>query len=360
MSSKQAPLESAWQTLRSSLEWSQGFSLIFVFCSDAASKKALFGRASDLMQAQVRPFQQPQCKSADAVLKRLLPLAVNPSQAHVAMGLPLWLDIDSSPGDPAWDQARQEFLYRLNERRAAIMREHPRPVVLALPLNWTKRAAEAAPDLWTIRQPTVYLDGRPSDAGDSGPDIRDFAPVSVRHSVEIDSKQIAELPAVLQRWLARSEQEQAAASIWDASLAIDAALEHGQAALAHDMSQKAAEQARVQLEKSRNPERLRDLSVSMNKLGQVAQALGRLEEAQHAFEMEIQIAQELCASYGETATALEVLAYGHEALGDVLKQTNQGTPANEHHSKARLLYQRLALAMPHEKGYASALKALQT
>jgi hypothetical protein len=72
--------------------------------------------------------------------------------------MPLWLDLDGNPGDPQWNDARHTFLLRLNERRATLMREHPRAVVLALPLEWTKPAAEAAPDLWTIRQPSVYLE----------------------------------------------------------------------------------------------------------------------------------------------------------------------------------------------------------
>jgi len=135
MSSPLPPLESAWQTLRSSLEWAQEFGLVFVFCSDIHAKQALFKRANDLMHAQVRPFQRPEAKQATALLKRLLPLAINPSSAHVDMGMPLWLDLDGHPNDATWDQARREFLHRLNERRATLAREHTRTVVLALPLN---------------------------------------------------------------------------------------------------------------------------------------------------------------------------------------------------------------------------------
>ena len=93
MSSPLPPLESAWQTLRSSLEWAEEFGLVFVFCSDIIAKQALFQRANDLMRAQVRPFQRPEVRQVTALLKRLLPLAINPASAHVEMGLPLWLDL---------------------------------------------------------------------------------------------------------------------------------------------------------------------------------------------------------------------------------------------------------------------------
>ena len=105
--SLQAPLESAWQTLRSSLEWAQEFGLVFVFCSDVHAKQALFLRANDLMQAQVRPFQRPEVRLASDLTGTVLRLALNPSSDHAAMGMPLWIDLDGHPGEPTWDQARQ-------------------------------------------------------------------------------------------------------------------------------------------------------------------------------------------------------------------------------------------------------------
>lgn len=86
------------------------------FC-DAPAKEELFRRADDLMRTQVRPFQRLPVKQAGDLKKYLLHVAVNPSQAHVKMGMPLWLDRDGHPAEPRWDSARNEFLYRLNERR---------------------------------------------------------------------------------------------------------------------------------------------------------------------------------------------------------------------------------------------------
>ncbi len=311
MSSPIPPLEAAWQTLRSSLEWAREFGLVFVFCSDALAKQALFQRANDLMQAQVRPFQRPEAHQSEALLKRLLPLAINPSSVHVDMGMPLWLDLDGHPGHSAWDQARREFLYRLNERRATLAREHSRTVVLVLPLDWTKQAAEAAPDLWTIRQPSVYLDTQESARTLAlTPDSRPEPPTN--------SAPGTQLPAAVLRWQANQESGQAAMSVWDAAQASDAALASGHSDLAWQIAKVTAERVRALIDKSgKTPERLRDLSVSMDRLGDVIQALGRLDEAQQAYRESEKLDRALINDFGKTPERLRDLSISMNKLGDV-------------------------------------------
>ena len=96
----------------------------------------------------------------------------------------------------------------------------------------------------------------------------------------------------------------------------------------------------------------------MNKLGELAQALGQLEEAKSAYAQGEVLAHGLIDAYGETVLALETLAGNTLGLGQVLEQLGD-TPASQPRlSKARLLYQRLALAMPHELRYRQALAEL--
>ncbi|MBK7003530.1 MAG: tetratricopeptide repeat protein [Rhodoferax sp.] len=354
------PLESAWQTLRSSLEWAQEFGLVFVFCSDARAKQALFQRANDLMQAQVRPFQRPEIRQATDLPKKLLPLAINPASVHAATGMPLWLDLDGHPGSADWDQARREFLHRLNERRATLAREHTHTVVLALPLDWTKQAAEAAPDLWTIRQPSVYLDTQ-SHAQALQPFARtpDARPVAQERTPEHTAAS-THLPAAVLRWQASKESGQAELSLWDATQASEAALASGHSELAWQIAQETVEHARTVIDKSgKTPKHLRDLAASMNNLGDVAQRLGRLEEAQQAFASAVQLANDLVESYGETAMALDTLAYGKMHLGFTLEQQGLAAEAQPHRTQARHLFQRLALAMPHDRRYETALRQLE-
>ena len=446
MTSPLPALESAWQTLRSTLEWAEEFGLMFIFCSDVRAKEQLFQRANDLMHVQVRPFQRPVASQSTTLIEQFLPLAVNPATAHASLGMPLWLDLDHHPDDPAWDHARQEFLQRLNERRAAMAREHNRTVVLVLPLDWTKRAAEAAPDLWTIRQPSVYLDTRQDT-----PTAHTDTEITEQRQTFIAPQ--SKLPDTVLRWLAAHKSEQTPISAWSAAHAIEAAMSAGHTELAWKIAQtsvatikdkiKGSEktperlrdlsilmgnlgnvaQALGQLDKAqqayqesetllrslisdfgKTPERLRDLSVSISKLGDVAQALGQLDKAQQAYqesemfdrslindfgqtperlrdlavsierlgdvalalgqldkatqayEAEIQLATDLIERYGETASALEVLAFGEMHLGLTFEAQKKTTEANVHLSKASRLYQRLALAFPHNHRYMSAIK----
>ena len=108
----------------------------------------------------------------------------------------------------------------------------------------------------------------------------------------------------------------------------------------------------------KTPERLRDLSMSMERLGDVAQALGQLEEAKTAYAQGEALGRELIDAYGETVLALEALAYNTLRLGQVLAKSGDTPAAQPHLSKARSLYQRLALAMPHDTRYPNALKEL--
>ena len=312
MSSPQPPLEAAWQTLRSSLEWAQEFGLVFVFCSDIRAKQTLFERANDLMQAQVRPFQRPEVHQANTLIERLLPLAVNSAGAHVEMGMPLWLDLDGHPGDMTWDQARQEFLLRLNERRATLAREHTRTVVLALPLDWTKRAAEAAPDLWTIRQPSVYLDAQMLSQS-SPPDSNTRTPTKTTSAPSVD------LPEAVLRWQANRKSGQTPLSLWDATQASEAALASGHHELAWQIIQETVKRVRASTGDNSYlpPERLRDLSVAVNKLGEVALALGRLDEAQQAFRESEKLDRTLIDDFGKSPERLRDLSVSVERLGDV-------------------------------------------
>ena len=55
---------------------------------------------------------------------------------------------------------------------------------------------------------------------------------------------------------------------------------------------------------------------------------------------------------------LETLAYNAFRLGQVLEKLGETVAAQPHLSKARSLYQRLTLAMPHEQRYRNLLEEL--
>ena len=400
----QPPLEAAWQTLRASLEWANEFALVFVFCNDSAIKQALFRRADDLMRAQVKPFERPQPLHAADLVQTLLAIAVRPASMHIDGAMPLWLDLDGRPGDAEWDSARLEFLHRLNERRASLVREHLGAVVLALPQDWTKQAAEAAPDLWTIRQPSVYLGTSTSDATLVRARTLDSAMAPLPHSPHFSQRDEI-LPDVDSGQPAATASPAVVRSVWDGVRATDTALAYGRPEVAMQIARetvafaeetiaadgknperlrdlsvsmiKLGDVARAlgQLEEAKtayaqgealareligefgkNPERLRDLSVSMIKLGDVARALGQLEEAKTAYAQGEALARELIDVYGESVLSLDVLASSTLHLGQVMAQRGEPAAGKPQYAKARLLYKRLALAMPHEARYRNALR----
>ena len=274
----QPQFELAWQSLRPSLEWAKEFGLIFVFGADARGKEALFRRADEVMRGQVRPFERPTVKSAQDYANTLMPILVDQASSQSAAGLPLWLDLDGNPHDPAWNAARTNFLSRLNERRARLVRENTRSVVLVLPGDWTKLAAEAAPDLWTIRQPSVYLQSGVAGVGvaEGQHEAPNMAKIS---SSEPESPQFSrnqELPSAVRRWQHGALSDASGElTVWDGTLASEAAFDAGYTQLALDIARKTVDLAKTAVEKQgKTPERLRDLSVSMNKLGDVASAFG--------------------------------------------------------------------------------------
>lgn len=349
--SSQPPFEEAWQTLRSSLEWTGTFCLVFMFCASAQQKEALFRRADDLMRAQVRPFLRPVVRQATDLLGSLLPTALDAAGAHNATGMPLWLDLDAWPRDTDWNQGRTEFLLRLNERRAALTRDQRRTVVLALPVDWTKRAAEAAPDLWTIRQPGVFLEESPSAVAPAGGASVTVDPTEqVASALLLRSAEPKEgpLPEAVVRWQEGMNSGRTPLSVWDGTRATDAALASGHPELALALAQQSVDAAKVRLRSDPNePRAQRDLSVSLTKLGDVKLALGDLFEAQRAFSAGSELVRKAIEQYGANPERLCDLAKSAEKQSNVaqaLANLHVAQPINDESSKLpRSLIDRLAV-----------------
>ncbi|MBS1190790.1 MAG: hypothetical protein H6R10_2582, partial [Rhodocyclaceae bacterium] len=286
------PLEAAWQSLRPPLEWGDSFSLVFVFNGNDRQKEALYERAVDLMRAQAKTVQRPKPRYADDLARHLLGTLLEPSPAMLRSGMPLWLDLDSHPEDEKWNEARRAFLLRLNERRSMLAREHTRPVVLVLPADWTKQAAEAAPDLWTIRQPSIFLAPGADSMAETlhSPTFRNEKPLS-------PPRADAALPAASRRWQADFTSHPEQISVWDGIQAANAALQAGFAMEAHAIAGQAVDHAR-------NAAKPRDLSVALDTLGDIDAALGRLDAARAAYGESESLCRRLLDDFGPTPERL--------------------------------------------------------
>ena len=96
------------------------------------------------------------------------------------------------------------------------------------------------------------------------------------------------------------------------------AMESGRLDQAHDNSIAVVDALERRLaELDENPEALRDLSVSLERLGNVERNRGQLDSAYARYEKALQILQKVLAQTGETPEALRDLGRGLGRLGDV-------------------------------------------
>lgn len=123
------------------------------------------------------------------------------------------------------------------------------------------------------------------------------------------------IPLAVRRWQ-DSIKSGAVLTVWVAAEASEAALQAGHTAVAIDIAREAVALVRDEIAAyGKTPERRRDLSISMERLGNIAQALGRLDEAQTAYAEKISIARELLDAYGDSVPALDVMRVWRTGLG---------------------------------------------
>ena len=214
------------------------------------------------------------------------------SSGSDSAGMHYWLAL----GEPAleWDAYRDRILARLNESRSVLVKNRAF-IFLLLPAHFEGRAAAVAPDLWSVRGASHVVppwlaneEHRSTSAGISHEPVR----------AQEDKQQAPAENLVLRRW-----QEQWNA--WDRNRSqrlspnlawqlVDQLLEQQQLHQARAVAAQALEVSR-QLKSLTDdaPQSLRDLSVSLNCVGDVARDLGQLEEARSAYQEALGLVQRL-------------------------------------------------------------------
>ena len=361
------PADEIWSDLRRHLEWSHGFSLFFLFGRPRGTA-LIRDRLVDTLRLRSLTLQQVIPSDADAAPEQVISAVLNASDPLNAIGALLWVELDRSPDDPIWNHARSWVLTALNERRYLLERDVRRPVIFVLPLGYRRIALEIAPDLWQVRTFSADV-GEAADAAGGAyhaPDRReqqivpvitlaeraDGPPVSVREWGRIKGSDPARV-ALAQGWVAASDAER----LGDLSLAqriarevvdiarlrqqrgtprpgvadreLSASLERmGDVAGKLGRWKEAEGAYREGLELARKilaaggetPEALRDVSVSLNKVGDVARELGRLEEAQRAYWEGLELARKILAVGSETPGALRDVSVSLNKVGDVARE----------------------------------------
>ncbi|MBA4160292.1 MAG: tetratricopeptide repeat protein, partial [Gemmatimonadetes bacterium] len=286
--------EEVWQQLRRYVEWAQDFALIFLFSSDPVVVSLFRERLRNSQRLRVSDLEIQQPEIADSLVEEVLVRVRRPSEKYQTLRAPWWVEIYIHERDEDWDEARRTLLARLNERRELLRRTVRRPLILVLPLDFARVTQETAPDLWSIRDFAVDLP---------------FAEIVVqpeRDSVRPDTGTVGYIrqrdastePLVKewQRLLARAQQipaEQLSRVIDAGWEAFDAAFAIGDLKLANEIAGETLALAREAMDKT--PEALRDLSISLIKVGDVAQQRGDLSSAEQHYQESLEIARRLAA-----------------------------------------------------------------
>ncbi|MCI0409072.1 MAG: hypothetical protein L0191_11025, partial [Acidobacteria bacterium] len=302
--------EEAWLSLRRRLEWAEDFSLSFLFCASPLLVDLLRTRLERIYLTRVSQLQRAAPASPADAVQEIMALIRNSSEIQQAVRSPLWIELyQDRANDQPWAEARANTLQRLNEHRELLRKGLRRPMVLVLPLGYRQKVMELIPDLWAIRELSLDLD--PSLALQPGKVEPREWPEKPSYEGVLGSTEYNQ--ALLSEWQRLATAPRSREMLSAGWQAVDAALALQRldsapaiAARVVDLARETVRQTRPGLRNriqrsvaklsaffSRTPrpraqpaeglQAERDLSVSLNKLGDVARTLSRYEEAESAY-----------------------------------------------------------------------------
>ncbi len=330
------------------LEWqADGFSLVFLFADVGPSlqladwldqRLVLQGRA--LQREEVRDhFVAAPEATVDALVARCAAISARPGAS--------WFGLQRHPSDARWNRARSLFLARLNERRFLLERDLSRPLVLVLPADFRSEARNIAPDIWHVRALSEELRSIASSGR-----LIPGAPGLVTEGSTIGIE-VGTLPAYTEWQRMQASGKAASAFLPTAWRACEELLAHGRPADAEQVAAAAQLLARRRVAQSPAPSALRDLSVSLDNVGQVARAQGDWSQAEAVYRESLDLSRHLVERLGGTPEALEDMASSLLNVAGV-------PPANAAmRDEAIQLYETLASSFPGNPRYPKRLASLR-
>ena len=346
MSETQPPLDAETEriavTLLRHIEWQEeSFSIVFLF-ADVGPAMWMADWLDERLRVSANPLHRLEpkerfAKSPESEVENLIATTPLPPGA-------MWLALHRYPADEAWNRARRTFLARLNERRFLLERDFKRPLVIVLPVSFKEDARNVAPDLWHIR-------------AFSG-ELRAEAPLLTRNrpaqpSVQKTASPAQGLPAYAEFERAIKQKNTEAFFLPTAWRAVDELLGPGCPALAMEVAEFAEKLARQRSqalpengsESGQAKGSLRDLSVSLNNVGKVAQAQRDWAQAEAAYRESLSLRRQLVERLGGTPEALRDLSVSLNNVGKVAKAQRDwaqaGAAYRESLSLRRQLVERL-------------------
>ena len=269
--------EQQWLRLLNHLRWSDAFSLILIFSRHAQVVQLFRARLEQFYRLRISGLNSIPLETANQLLTVALPALLGKKISHELTGAPVWLDLTRINNDDHWPETRLKFYRRLNENRETL-REQNRAIIIVLPTDERQLFRELAPDLWAIRDLTVETDNwivRSDSAIASG---------HTEHSEDTFELPLSEADQQLIDEWHRVKNKQDRGVLLAADRALDVCRPHDQIRLAWDIANSMMKLARdLNRIEGETPQSLRDVSISLKKMGNVAQAQGALQESQRYY-----------------------------------------------------------------------------
>lgn len=317
------------------LEWqADSFSVVFLF-ADVGPTLALLEWLKRRLVPQGQPLQAFEAPGSlvaepeawlDSLLTNWPALALKPGS--------LWALMHLQGQDRRWNDARLRFLARINERRFLLESQVKRPVVLVLPAGFRDLARRMAPDLWHIRAASHVLlasrlPGRPLGAI---PGFGMAAAVTDATVLPSPSAALEDPMGVVQAWRsAVSQRAGRQAYLPLAQAAVLALLQMGKSAEAAEVAAQALALARRRAEATEATppaaSALRDVSVSLNFVGDVARAQGDWDSAESAYRESLEIGRALVERLGGTPESLRDVSVSLHRTGQAARAQGDGGKA---------------------------------
>ncbi|MGQ0680296.1 MAG: tetratricopeptide repeat protein [Actinomycetota bacterium] len=355
--------EEVWGRLRAEIRLNRGFWLAYIFGAEFPEAQELIARADDLARLRVGYVERIDlAEGPQGSLSRLV-------GQHLG-GLLATFVLDSRPSGDESIRDWTEFIRRLNERRDVVARAHPGGLILLSRAALLPVLRDDAPDLWSFRSLTVLLG---SDSMASAPEraadpvVRRTDPHSIPGEPLVPSQEVLILLQQSRAALSKGSADQALALSQkalerstgeDDRVAIDSIM-----ALAQQAAGEKAEAQRLagevlasgrRLDDQTNVsllvlllespklqvaewaagglvkffsglveaqpdaiEALRDLSVSLNNVGDIQRLNGNLSKALAAFTESLELSNQIRQNYGDTPESLRDLSVSLDKVGDI-------------------------------------------
>ena len=349
--------EHTWQELKGHLEWADNFELIFLFSDNPALPLLFYQRSRYVFSGQLAQTQYFKPDNPDSLVTDTLDFIDNLAEKPT----PVWLEFCGLKQDEQYEKPEQvliAMLQRLNERRERLRQKLSLALVISLPAVMAKETLAIAPDLWSIRSVSFNLSAKALMLlPDAGMERASISPSSTDLSVEehesqpvkewlrikdrftdkkLDKNVLALSYQVIQHLLSNPQQVslEQIFSWLENKVSGGQIMTEGQylafmllAELykvkglyrqARDYYQQALNSAREEQKlQGDTPELLRDISISLNKVGDMARAQGEPESAADYYRQSLAIRQQLQQLLGDTPEVLRDISVSLNKVGDM-------------------------------------------